>query len=127
MAARRLLQAAVLLAGFVPVLAGGAGVVLGDAVLGGGGDINLDSHFRYLSGLLLGIGLIFWALVPGIERHGTIFRVLTGVVVMGGLGRLLGMIVYGLPSVGMTAALGMELVVTPLLCLAQARVASFGK
>ena len=121
MGARRLLQAAVLLAGFVPVLAGGAGVVLGDAMLGGGGDI-LDSHFRYLSGLLLGIGLIFWALIPRIEQHGTIFRVLTGVVVMGGLGRLLGMIVHGLPSAAMTTALGMELVVTPLLCFAQARV-----
>ena len=118
------MQAAVLLAGFVPVLAGGAGVIFGDALLGGGGDIGLDSHFRYLSGLLLGIGLTFWALIPRIEQHRTIFRVLTVVVVVGGLGRLLGMIIHGLPSTGMTAALGMELIVTPVLCFAQAKVAA---
>lgn len=121
---RRLLQAAVLLAGFVPVLAGGAGVLFGDAMLDGAGDVTLDSHFRYLSGLLLGIGLVFWGMIPTIERHAVVFRVLTGLVVVGGLGRLLGMVAHGLPSAGMTAALGMELVVTPALCLAQARVAS---
>ena len=115
---RRLLQAAVLPAGFVPVLAGGAGVLFG-----AGEDVSLDSHFRYLSGLLLGIGLAFWGMIPAIERHATIFRVLMGVVVVGGLGRLFGMIVHGLPSAGMTVALGMELVVTPVLCLAQAWVA----
>ena len=120
---RRLLQAAVLLAGFVPVLAGSAGVLLG-AKMADWGSIDLDSHVRYLSGLLLGIGIVFWGMIPGIERHGTIFRVLTGIVFVGGLGRLLGLFVVGVPSAAMTAALGMELVVTPLLCLWQSRVAA---
>ena len=91
---RRLLQAAVLLAGFVPVLAGSAGVLLG-AKMADWGSIDLDSHVRYLSGLLLGIGIVFWGMIPGIERHGTIFRVLTGIVFVGGLGRLLGLFVVG--------------------------------
>ena len=121
---RRLLQAAVLLAGFVPVLAGSAGVFLGAKMAGGGGSIDLDSHVRYLSGLLLGIGLVFWGMVPGIERHATAFRLLTGIVFIGGLARLLGLFVVGVPSTAMTAALGMELVVTPLLCLWQSRVAA---
>ena len=121
---RRLLQAAVLLAGFVPVLAGSAGVFLGAKMAGGGGGIDLDSHVRYLSGLLLGIGLVFWGMVPGIERHATVFRILTGIVFIGGLGRLLGLCMAGVPSAPMTAALGMELVVTPLLCLWQSRVSA---
>jgi hypothetical protein len=120
---RRLLQAAVLLAGFVPVLAGSAGVFLGAKMAGGGGSIDLDSHVRYLSGLLLGIGLVFWGMIPGIERHATAFRILTGIVFVGGLGRLLGLFEAGIPSTPMTAALGMELVVTPLLCWWQSRVA----
>ena len=120
---RRLLQAAVLLAGIVPVSAGSAGVFLG-ARMAGGGSIDLDSHVRYLSGLLLGIGLVFWGMVRGIERHGTTFRVLTGIVFIGGLGRLLGLFAMGVPSTPMTAALGMELVVTPLLCVWQSRVAA---
>ena len=119
---RRLLQAAVLLAGVVPVSAGSAGVILGVGLAGGGGT-DLDSHVRYLSGLLLGIGLICWSLVPRIERHAVLFRVLTLIVFVGGLGRLLGVFVVGVPSAPMTAALGMELVVTPLLCWWQGRVA----
>lgn len=119
---RRLLQAAVLLAGIIPVSAGAAGVLLG-ASLADGGSRDLDSHVRYLSGLLLGIGLTFWCLVPGIERNGFLFRVLTGIVVLGGVGRLLGVLAMGVPSTPMAAALGMELLVTPLLCWWQARVA----
>ena len=119
---RRLLQAAVLVAGIVPVSAGAAGVILG-ARMAGGGSIDLDSHVRYLSGLLLGIGLVFWGMVPGIERHKLIVRVLTVLVVIGGLGRMLGVFVAGTPSAPMAAALGMELVVTPLLCLWQSRIA----
>ncbi len=119
---RRLLQAAVLLAGVVPVTAGAAGMVLGAGLAGGGGT-DLDSHVRYLSGLLLGIGLTFWSLVPRIEQHRALFRILTGLVVLGGLGRLSGLALAGVPSPPMRAALVMELVVTPLLCLWQRRVA----
>lgn len=120
---RRFLQIAVSVAAIVPVSAGAAGLFLG-ARMAGGADTDLDSHVRYLSGLLLGIGLTFWWMVPAIERHGAIVRVLTGLVVIGGLGRLLGVFEVGVPSVPMTAALGMELVVTPLLCLWQDRVAA---
>ncbi|MEI7711613.1 MAG: DUF4345 domain-containing protein [Rhodospirillales bacterium] len=121
-AERRLLQAAVLLAGIVPVSAGTAGIFLG-AGLAGGGSIDLDSHVRYLSGLLLGIGLVFWGTIPRIERRAAIFQALTGIVAIGGLARLLGLFVAGVPSTPMTAALGMELAVTPLLCLWQRRIA----
>lgn len=118
-----MLQAAILVAGIVPVSAGAVGVLLGVGMAGGAG-IDLDSHVRYLSGLLLGIGLTFWWMIPTIEKRGPIVRVLTGLVVIGGLARLLGLFVLGVPSIPMTAALGMELVVTPLLCFWQSRVAA---
>jgi len=122
---RRALQRVVALAGLVPVLGGLYGVLFGQAGLGGGAfDISTDSHFRYLSGLLLGIGLMFWSTIPGIETKTSLFRFLTMIVVLGGLARLLGLWLTGLPSLTMLAALGMELVVTPLLCLWQIRVAN---
>lgn len=122
---RRALQRVVALAGLVPVLGGLWGVLFGQAGLGGGAfDVSTDSHFRYLSGLLLGIGLLFWSTIPGIETKTSLFRFLTMVVVLGGLSRLLGLWLTGVPSLTMLAALGMELVVTPLLCLWQIRVAS---
>jgi hypothetical protein len=86
----------------------------------------LDLHYRYLSGLLLGIGLAFWLMIPRIERHGPAVRLLTAIVFVGGLGRLLGGVLHGFPPGPMTWALAMELVVTPLICLWQWRVASAG-
>ena len=127
---RRGLQIAVAVAGLVPVGAGLAGAVLGPAMVQTGGPMagfGLDSHFRYLSGLLLGIGLIFWGMIPWIEHRTQAFRLLTAVVAVGGLSRLYGMVSEPIPALGpalpMFAALGMELVVTPALCLWQTLVA----
>jgi hypothetical protein len=122
---RRLLQRIVAVAALVPVLSGLSGVVFGFALTGDRTmSVSADSHFRYLSGLLLGIGLCFWSTVPAIEEKTTFFRFLTLVVVLGGLARLLGLWLTGVPSLTMMAALVMELVVTPALCLWQTRVAN---
>jgi hypothetical protein len=64
--------------------------------------------------------------VPTIERRATIVRTATFFVVIGGLSRLYGWIVAGDPG-NSRWALGMELVVTPLICLWQTRVAQQAK
>lgn len=112
---RRLLQIAVAIAGLVPVGAGGYGAL-------GGFDRNFeDSHVRYLSGLLLGIGLSLWTTIPTLERRGGVFRVLAAIVVVGGLARLAGVPHSGLkPAV--VLPLVMELIVTPGLALWRERV-----
>jgi hypothetical protein len=125
---KRALQIAIAVAGLVPVGAGFAGVTLGPRFarlgdpIGFSTDATLDSHFRYLSGLLLGIGLIFWSMIPTIERRGLLVRALTLIVFIGGLGRAVSLLQAGEPDTGMRWALLMELVVTPLLCLWQWRV-----
>jgi hypothetical protein len=85
---------------------------------------DADSHYRYLSGLLLGIGLAFAATIQRIEMHTSRFRVLAAIVVVGGLGRLLSLIVRGMPGKAMLFGLVMELVVTPALVVWQARIAA---
>lgn len=128
-AERRALQLAIALAGLVPVSAGLAGVMLGPDMVGALAlpptprAVALDSHVRYLSGLLLGIGLAFWSFIPTIERRTTEARILTAIVFLGGLARLFGVVVAGWPSGPMIFGLAMELCVTPLLCLWQGRVA----
>ena len=120
----RLLQGAIAVAGLVPVGAGAAGMLLGDAMMGpASATAGLDSHVRYLSGLLLGIGLLFWGMVPSIGRRAVMVRTLTFVVVVGGLARLYGFAVHGLPDLANTLAIVMELGVTPALCAWQARLA----
>ena len=125
MVAERLaLQLVVAVGSLVPICAGTAGVLWGPAMVGAGdGPLAADSHYRYLSGLLLGIGLAFATTVPAIERHAARFRLLTAIVVLGGLGRLFSLLLRGVPDRPMMAALVMELVVTPCLALWQARIA----
>jgi len=120
---RNLLQIAVAVAGAVPVSAGVAGALWGPAMLNPGAGVDLDSHFRYLSGLLAAIGLLYWSTIPKIETMGGRFGLLTLIVVAGGFCRALGMLITGPTSAWMLAALGMELIVTPALYLWQSRVA----
>lgn len=82
------------------------------------------NHHRYLSGLLLAIGLGYWSAVPEIETMAARLRLLTALVVVGGLARLSGLTLGDVPTLPVTAALAMELFVAPLLCLWQARVIS---
>ena len=120
---KRLLQVAVGLGGIVPFAAGGAGVVLGAGMTGDRVPADLDSNVRYLSGLLLAIGLGFWSTIPAIEARGARFRLLTAIVVAGGLARLGGVAARGWPGAPMLFGLAMELAITPGLCLWQGRVA----
>jgi len=124
---RPALQTVIAIACLVPVLTGLDGVLRGAAMFGRGDDsISLDSHFRYLSGIFLTLGIAFASTIPGIERNGSRFRLLGAMVVMvvmGGLARLLSWVMVGEPGLAHRLGLGMELVVVPLLMLWQARVA----
>jgi hypothetical protein len=117
------LQVAIGVFGLVPVAAGLAGAIAGFPMLGEDASVSADSHFRYLSGLLLAIGLLFWSSIPRIERQTRLVRTLTAIVFVGGLARLGGVILVGEPSGPMLFGLAMELVVTPLVCLWQSRIA----
>jgi hypothetical protein len=121
---RKLLQQAVALAAVVPVGAGLYGVLFGQSLTGDTVSVSADSHFRYLSGLLLALGLSFWSTIPDIEAKTGRFRLLSLLVFLGGLGRLLGLVLTGVPSIFMLGGLAMELVVTPILAVWQTRVAN---
>jgi hypothetical protein len=121
---RKLLQQTVAVVATIPVAVGLYGVLFGQALTGDAVSISAESHFRYLSGMLLGIGLCYWSTLPGIEAKTGRFRLLTLIVVIGGLGRLVGLALTGLPSFFMLGGLIVELFVAPVLCLWQTRVAN---
>ncbi|HVY12984.1 MAG TPA: DUF4345 domain-containing protein [Alphaproteobacteria bacterium] len=121
---RRALQTIIAISAIVPLAAGAAGMLQGMNMLADGAlNLGLDSHMRYLSGLLFGVGLCFLSCIPRIETKTARFQLLTLIVFIGGLARLGGALLFGWPPAGMTFGLGMELIVTPLLCLWQRRVA----
>jgi hypothetical protein len=120
---RRALQAAVALAALLPIYGGGVGVLFGLETFGDAAvPRDMASHGRYLSGLLLGIGLAYWSTLPAIERRGDRFRLLTAIVFLGGLARLADIPEHGLPSAPLRAGLAMELVIAPALALWRERV-----
>lgn len=122
---RRLLQVTVAVLSLVPLGAGTAGIVLGPGMLGatGIGATDLDSHFRYLSGIFLAVGLTFCSTVPAIERRTARFRLAAALVACGGLARLLSFLLTGAPSTPHLAGLVLELGVVPLLTVWQGLVA----
>ena len=121
----RLLRIAVAVTCMVPIIAGGIGVLLGPGMFGiNSATVAGDSHYRYLSGLLFGIGILFLTTVPRIETSTARFRLLAIIVIVGGLGRLLGMMLNRDVDALSLFALGMELGVTPAFLMWQARVAA---
>ncbi len=106
-------------------MAAGLTGALNPAALAFAGALQSLSHAAYLSGLLLGIGLGFWSLVPAIERQTRAFTLLTAIVVVGGLARLVLALRLGVWTGGVAFPLVMELLVTPALCLWQRRLFHF--
>jgi hypothetical protein len=119
---RRLLQAVVALACIMPLSVGGQGILHGPGFLGHPPVIprDLDSHFRYISGIFFAVGVAFATCVPRIERTGPRFRLLGALVVAGGLARLVSLASVGVPSQGHVFGFAMELGAVPLLMLWQA-------
>lgn len=118
---RRLLQGVIALACLLPLTVGGQGILHGPAPFGHPAEVprDLDSHFRYISGIFFATGLGFLSCIPHIETKGPRFRLLGGLIVVGGLSRGVSLLAVGAPSTGHLLGLGMEVLVVPLLMLWQ--------
>lgn len=122
---KRLLQIVVAIACLVPLSVGGQSIVHGPGFLGHAPVIptDLDSHFRYISGIFFALGLGFVSCVPDIENKGPRFQLLGAMVVCGGLARLVSLLSVGPPSKGHIFGFAMELGAVPLLMVWQAAFA----
>ena len=124
---RRLLQAAIALGCLSPLYFGLRGVIEGPAMLAGvapgQAPPDLLSHYRFLSGLFLGLGLVLLSCLTAIERRTMRFRWTCAAIVTGGLARAFGMMAGDAPSAAHHVALAAELGLVPLLLLWQRRVA----
>jgi hypothetical protein len=114
---RKLLQIAFALAGLVLIVFGLAGVFFGANFVDLSGNVEIDSYFRFLKGVLLGIGLIYWSSIPDIARHGERVSLVTFILVLGAVPRLIAVIGHGVPTIGIMISLAGELIVAPLLWL----------
>lgn len=122
---RRTLQAVIGVLALIPTLTGGAGILLGPDFLriDPPWPADLDSHFRFLSGVFLAVGLGFYSCIARIEEESARFRLLCAIVVAGGVARLWSLALVGAPSAGHLLGLVLELVAVPMLAVWQARLA----
>lgn len=90
-------------------------------------DATLDSNLRFYSGVWFGLGLAAFWLVPRIERETVLFRCLWLMIFIGGIGRLLSLLMAGMPFPPFVGFAALEVCTTPLFVWWQARVAAAGR
>ena len=78
---RKLLQIAVAAAGLAGVSLGLTGVLFGTMYADLSGDVVMDSYVRFLKGMLLAIGLIYWSCIRQIEQRGDRISLVTFILV----------------------------------------------
>jgi hypothetical protein len=121
---KRLLQTVILIGAAIAVIIGLEGVVRGPALAGASSiELGADSQFRFLSGLLAGLGAAYALLAPTIEREGQRLFMLTLVVVFAGFCRGAGMLISGPEGPSPYGALAIALIGAPLVWLWQGRLA----
>ena len=112
--------------GAIPVLTGIVTLFgLADPIYASAGlpaNALLDSNLRFFGGVWLGLGLALYWLIPTIDKQTVLFRILWGMIFLGGIGRLLSMIFLGAPPAQLIAFTVLEIVGAPLFIAWQARL-----
>jgi uncharacterized protein YjeT (DUF2065 family) len=128
---RRALQIATALLALVPILTGIITMLgVSDPLYASSGVPALpvlDSNLRFFGGVWLGLGLALVWLVQRIESEGVLFRVVWGGIFLGGIGRLLSMLMVGLPPLPFVGFTALEVIGAPLFVYWQHLVAKAGR
>ena len=82
---------------------------------------DFDSHYRYITGYYLSLTLFAWWIIPNIEKHTAVLRIVVFAVFMGGVGRAISLFSVGTPPANAVGFMVLELCL-PLLLFWQARL-----
>lgn len=79
-----------------------------------------DNVFRFFSGLWFGVGILFILFIRDLKRYKPAMVALLSIVVIGGIGRLISLVQYGMPenpeAMGLViAGLLAELLISPIM------------
>jgi len=111
----------------IPVVTGLIGMSgLGDPLYAAAGvpsNVLLDSNLRFFSGVWLGLGLALYWLIPRIESQTVLFRVIWGMIFLGGVGRVISMLFQGPPPMPFIGFTILEILGAPVFIIWQASLA----
>lgn len=120
------LQIAMVILALVPIITGALSMMGIDDPLFSAVEMPrlhvLDSNLRFFGGVWMGIGLAALWLVPRITEQTALFRAIWGAIFLGGLGRLLSMLLVAMPPVPFVFFTALEVLGAPLFIAWQARV-----
>jgi hypothetical protein len=124
---KKSLQISLIVLGAIPVITGVITMLgLSDPIYANAGipaHALLDSNLRFFGGIWLVLGLALYWLIPRIDTQTVLFRVLWGMIFVGGVGRLLSMLFVGMPPWPFIGFTVLEIVGAPLFMAWQAKVA----
>ncbi|MFC8796704.1 DUF4345 domain-containing protein [Promicromonospora sp. NPDC057138] len=114
---RRTLLVVIAVLGAVPVLSGLLGIVGGPAALPGGEAVNatVDGEYRFVNAFWLAAGLLIWWSLRRPEERAAVTLVILAIASLGGIPRLVSVVVTGWPHPVFIGALVLELFVVPLV------------
>jgi hypothetical protein len=117
------LQFTIAILSIIPILIGLLGITQGTTRWLSASSItpDFDSHYRYITGYYLSLGMLGLWMIPRIEQHTDLFRILCASVFMGGVGRSFSIAQVGIPNLSALMFTGLELCF-PLLLLWQAKI-----
>ncbi len=115
---RKIFRVFLVILGFVPTVTGILSMMgIHDPLFA---DLNLpasallDSELRFLGGVWLGLGITVLATVNSFEKHFALYRILWGMIFLGGVGRLISMFIIGLPPVPFVGFTALEIIGAPI-------------
>ena len=85
------LQIALGIFSIIPLYFAVIGVMHGIGDLSGAAEpvAAIDNQYRYLSGTYVLVTLLLWYVIPSVERHAGLLRLIVAALVIGGIGRFL--------------------------------------
>lgn len=90
-------------------------------------DATLDSNLRFYGGVWLGLGLAAFWVIPDIAHKTAMFRALWLMIFIGGLGRLISLVLLGIPFLPFIGFTVLEIIGAPIFVWWQGRVARQAK
>jgi hypothetical protein len=87
-------------------------------------NILLDSNLRFFSGVWLGLGIALFSILKNIENETKIFRIIWTCIFLGGIGRLLLILIYGIPPIPFIGFTVLEIVGAPIFIYWQNKISN---
>lgn len=130
MMSRKLLQILLTILGLIPIITGMLSMMgINDplfAQLHLPHSALLDSDLRFFGGVWLGLGITVLATVRDLEKHYPLYRILWGMIFLGGIGRVLSMVIIGMPPIPFIGFTVLEIIGAPLFLYWHYQVSSKG-